>query len=160
MKQIMKRAWEIAKNGVAQFGGKVREYFASSLALAWKEFKTMTKEIVLVGSEKQIKWAMDIRESFVKHIADFKTGVNEAIEHYRKLAIKKGQDTATFEGKETLLQTIVTDLESTLLSNEKASFYIDNHKIISGKIENHLKENYSYNQYLKFGVQVMRKNNR
>lgn len=39
-KQIMVRAWEIAKAAVAQFGGKAREYFAESLRIAWTEAKT------------------------------------------------------------------------------------------------------------------------
>lgn len=56
--KLMKRAWELAKEGVKKFGGKVREYFAIALSIAWKEFKTMTTK--LIGSEKQIKWANDI----------------------------------------------------------------------------------------------------
>ena len=39
MKKIMMRAWEIAKNAVAQFGGKVREYMAEALRMAWAEAK-------------------------------------------------------------------------------------------------------------------------
>jgi hypothetical protein len=46
MKQIMKRAWEIAKKGQKRFGGKVKEYFAASLKLAWKEAK-QTKKVTL-----------------------------------------------------------------------------------------------------------------
>lgn len=57
-KQIMKRAWEIAKDGAKKFGGKVREYFAVALSIAWKEMKMMATQ--LIGSEKQIKWANDI----------------------------------------------------------------------------------------------------
>lgn len=54
MKQIMKRAWEIAKDGVKKFGGKVREYFASSLSIAWEETKKTFKveEFKLVGSHQ------------------------------------------------------------------------------------------------------------
>lgn len=46
MKQVMKRAWEIAKTGVNKFGGKVREYFAISLSIAWKEIKKMSNNVV------------------------------------------------------------------------------------------------------------------
>lgn len=56
--KLMKRAWEIAKNGAKKFGGKVREYFSIALSIAWKELKNMTAQ--LIGSEKQIKWANDI----------------------------------------------------------------------------------------------------
>ena len=37
MKNVMIRAWEIAKDGVAKFGGKVKEYFAEALKMAWAE---------------------------------------------------------------------------------------------------------------------------
>lgn len=62
MKQVMKRAWELAKSGVKKFGGKVREYLAASLSIAWKEVKNMGEKLAeLVGTEKQVKWANDIR---------------------------------------------------------------------------------------------------
>lgn len=39
MKNVMVRAWEIAKEGVKKFGGKVKEYFAQALTMAWAEVK-------------------------------------------------------------------------------------------------------------------------
>ena len=35
MKNVMTIAWEIAKKGAAKFGGKVKEYFATALKMAW-----------------------------------------------------------------------------------------------------------------------------
>jgi hypothetical protein len=35
----MKRAWVIAREGVKKFGGKVKEYFAEALRIAWAEVK-------------------------------------------------------------------------------------------------------------------------
>ena len=40
---VMTRAWEIAKEGQAKFGGFVKEYFAMSLRAAWAELKGMVK---------------------------------------------------------------------------------------------------------------------
>lgn len=37
MKNIMTRAWEIAKEGQVKFGGKVSEYLAEALKMAWAE---------------------------------------------------------------------------------------------------------------------------
>lgn len=37
--QIMSRAWEIAREAAAQFGGKAKEFFAESLRQAWAETK-------------------------------------------------------------------------------------------------------------------------
>lgn len=39
MKNVMVRAWEIAKEAVVKFGGKVKEYFAQALIMAWEEVK-------------------------------------------------------------------------------------------------------------------------
>lgn len=39
MKEIMNRAWEIAREGQKAFGGKVSEYFAESLKMAWAQAK-------------------------------------------------------------------------------------------------------------------------
>ncbi|MGG3734522.1 hypothetical protein ABET14_04860 [Heyndrickxia coagulans] len=54
---VMKRAWEIAKAGQRKFGGKVKEYFAESLRLAWKEAKA-AKEITVEDVETYINSVM------------------------------------------------------------------------------------------------------
>ena len=57
MKKIMKRAWEIAREGVKRFGGKVKEYFAEALKLAWKEVKNImadAKKSALEPGQKYI----------------------------------------------------------------------------------------------------------
>lgn len=41
---VMNRAWEIAREAVVNFGGKVRDFFAESLRLAWKEVKIIKNE--------------------------------------------------------------------------------------------------------------------
>ena len=38
-KQVMVRAWELAKQGAKKFGGKAVDFFRSALAIAWKEIK-------------------------------------------------------------------------------------------------------------------------
>lgn len=35
MRNVMKKAWEIAREGVRKFGGNVKEYFAEALRMAW-----------------------------------------------------------------------------------------------------------------------------
>lgn len=49
---VMKRAWEIARNGVKQFGGMVKEYFAVALKMAWAEVKNEVKRPIEVVKEK------------------------------------------------------------------------------------------------------------
>lgn len=38
-KQVMVRAWELAKQGAKKFGGKAVDFFRSALTIAWKEIK-------------------------------------------------------------------------------------------------------------------------
>jgi lysozyme family protein len=46
---VMKRAWEIAKEGQRKFGGKVKEYFAQALRIAWAEVKKGAKRVMEIG---------------------------------------------------------------------------------------------------------------
>ncbi len=39
-KEIMSNAWEIAREGQKDFGGKVRDYFAQALKMAWAQAKS------------------------------------------------------------------------------------------------------------------------
>jgi len=39
MKNVMVKAWEIAKQGQVKFGGNVKQYFAVALKMAWKDIK-------------------------------------------------------------------------------------------------------------------------
>lgn len=58
----MKRAWEIAREGQNKFGGKVSEYFAVSLKMAWAEIKApKTVEFTTTsGSKKHKSWIAEI----------------------------------------------------------------------------------------------------
>lgn len=37
LKKIMKRAWQIARNGQSTYGGQVMDYFSIALKMAWSE---------------------------------------------------------------------------------------------------------------------------
>lgn len=55
----MTTAWEIARKGAAQFGGKVKEYFAEALRMAWSEIKSATTTVTIQlaeGSRKHKSW--------------------------------------------------------------------------------------------------------
>lgn len=67
---VMKKAWEIAKDGVAKFGGKVKEYFAEALRIAWSIAKGENK--VEVKSEVRFPyckkhWAAKITGNSVQY---------------------------------------------------------------------------------------------
>lgn len=69
MREVMVRAWEIAREGQKKFGGKVSEYIAIALKIAWKEAKEGAMEkIQLKGTPKQVAWAEDIIEKVIPKI--------------------------------------------------------------------------------------------
>lgn len=39
MKQVMTRAWDLARNASKKFGGKAKDFLSQSLVIAWREFK-------------------------------------------------------------------------------------------------------------------------
>ena len=43
MKNVMIKAWEIAKAAVIEFGGSSKEYIAEAMKMAWAEFKKPAK---------------------------------------------------------------------------------------------------------------------
>ncbi|WP_374018986.1 hypothetical protein ABU162_04350 [Paenibacillus thiaminolyticus] len=45
MKNVMSRAWEIAREGFKKFGGQLKEYFAVALRMAWAEKKKGAKKM-------------------------------------------------------------------------------------------------------------------
>ena len=64
MKQIMKRAWEIYRE---LEGDKIAK-LSMALRQAWAEFKEAASK-AFKGTEKQIKWAKDIKARFEEEFA-------------------------------------------------------------------------------------------
>lgn len=63
MKNVMTIAWKIAKDAVAKFGGKVKEYFAEALRMAWAQVKNEVGAIEIElsgGSRKHKSWVAEI----------------------------------------------------------------------------------------------------
>ena len=62
MKNVFKKAHEITKN-IIKKGDSYRETFRLALIFVYSEIKKgVNKMIELKGTEKQVKWANDIRE--------------------------------------------------------------------------------------------------
>ena len=124
---VMKRAWEIAREGQKKFGGKVKEYFAMALKLAWKEVKKVA--VKLVGSEKQIKWAEDIRKQVIEKMERVIAEVEEVYKEKPKKLEFLGEYKAAFE---------------VLKNEEKAAFWIEFFK----DCEKHVFVVYNFNRHL------------
>lgn len=69
----MTRAWEIAREGQGKFGGKVKEYIAQALVMAWAELREAKEkvEIEVKGSTKRVKtWLAEITGKHPQYVLD------------------------------------------------------------------------------------------
>lgn len=123
---VMRKAWELAREGQKKFGGKVKEYFAEALRLAWAFIKKSMEKVQLKGTEKQIKWAENIREDVLEIY-------NIAKEHFLKCLKEKMETNAKYrENREKEFALY----ESKILNNDNAKFFIDNFGFYSKKETN------------------------
>lgn len=62
LKNIMTRAWEIAREAVANYGGKAVEYIAEALKMAWAEVKEVrytVEDLIAMGAKRWEKAGYD-----------------------------------------------------------------------------------------------------
>lgn len=80
-KELMKEAWNIAREGQKAFGGKVSEYFAQALKMAWAQAKNTisVESLEKKGFSRWTKGDMDrlyfnIQKSGHMEVDHYKTG--------------------------------------------------------------------------------------
>lgn len=118
MKNVMKRAWEIAREGQRKFGGKVSEYFAISLKLAWKEVKSAMEKAQLKGTPKQVAWAEAIRENVITYI---ETCFDKGLEWFEA---REGKNERIAKAKTEGIEQF-KEIQETLYKTEDAEYWID-----------------------------------
>lgn len=81
MKEVMCKAWEIAKNAAKKFGGRAIEYIGGALKMAWEMAKGLTeKQIKALESKGYNRWTTDDGErdrlylNIYKHAGMFRYG--------------------------------------------------------------------------------------
>lgn len=117
MREVMVRAWEIAREGQRKFGGKVKEYFAISLKLAWKEVKSEMKKAQLKGTPKQVAWAETIR----KNVLD---GMEETFQKGVKWFEEQGKRKETYIKAKNEALKQYDEIRKTLCAVEDATYWI------------------------------------
>lgn len=128
MRSVMMKAWEIAREGAKKFGGKAIEYIAEALRMAWAIVKKDAMELIeLVGTEKQVKWAEDIRRIYIENIEEVKRLADEIEKLPAKGTIyRRNKEQLHKEFKQMLID---------LLKNESAKFWIENFQNLTDKRE-------------------------
>lgn len=98
-KQVMIRAWEIARIGKAEHGGKVSEYLAESMKIAWKQiredkaekvmqvvtcFETKVTDLTMIDNGKVWRTVKDLNPDVVMEtMADYASGFGyKAMDYY------------------------------------------------------------------------------
>lgn len=133
MKNVMKRAWEIARNAVAKFGGKVKEYFTQSLKLAWAEVKQVVVSPVKKEEKKVSKSMTALKE--IKEVFEGIENMNPRKVDYAKSSdIDTTQHTHTLstvcKGGKILIIQIVTNYINTY--NARGADYSINVEVQNG----------------------------
>ena len=93
LKKIMKRAWQIARNGQSTYGGQVMDYFSIALKMAWSEdrviqsyFSQFQKDDRVLSSSSNSSSDKNILNSFQKRLAKVKNIVYSSIYKIKKQA--------------------------------------------------------------------------
>lgn len=91
---VMKKAWQIAKEAVVKFGGKAREYLAAALKSAWDAAKgAKSKEIEIVEGVFAAVTSGNCSVSWIVDGDDVQDRANKALSAYwgnRSSIIERG----------------------------------------------------------------------
>jgi len=115
---VMKKAWEIARKGQQKFGGKVKEYLAQALKMAW----------IIVKSG--MKYVQITKEGFLNEIRN--TGKFEGFLTYKNefKNTKKIKVTVDLEKQETTIdmgmKSLYSDLSEAINNYRRHNHYAGN----------------------------------
>lgn len=113
----MNQAWKLSFEGQGKFGGKVSEYIAESMKIVWN---TIKKGVGIMeemkGTEKQVKWANDIRERVIT-LQDW--------------VMENTKDVKTSKKRPEAKEIVINEMNE-VLNNNDAKFWIDNFQNIRG----------------------------
>lgn len=120
LSKIMRRAWEIKKEHTGNI-------FAICLKLAWEEAKMEEKKLVdelpdLIGTEKQIKWAMDIRLKLFEEASKYFK------EEKRYIETKEGKE---YENKMKKFQKVVDVCNYLFKEKDTAKWWIEKGRYVT-----------------------------
>lgn len=77
-KQVMVRAWELAKQGASKFGGKAADFFRSALTIAWKEVKNGITVVVRNDRASKLVKSLNITLTLAERLVE----VEKAFQSY------------------------------------------------------------------------------
>ena len=146
MKNVFKKAHEITKN-IIRKGDSYRETFRLALIFVYSQIKKgVNKMVELKGTEKQVKWAMDIRNNIISVMENARDKKVESIVGDK---VKKSGEVLT-ESKRR--NTHIKRFENALnvIKNETSSeYFIKNRGCVENSLQMHIFLTESKNEELK-----------
>lgn len=127
-KELMKKAHKMTKEIKREYP-EVDYKFQLGLCLAYLSKEKVVEMVELQGTEKQVKWANDIRQEMIEvseFFSNFKNVTNDQLEEY-------GLDDFEIELKDFVIN-MFDDLYNTIKSEKKASWFIRNSFLLTKKI--------------------------
>lgn len=125
MKNIMKEAHNLTKK-IIKKGDSYRATFRLCLSFIHTQVKKGVKKMVgLKGSEKQIKWANDIRRELLSVIEDAKEHKIQVVSK-REDKVKKDGTIITASDRVEKTKNIFDNLVEIIINNEESVFFIEN----------------------------------
>ena len=123
MSLIMKEAHKMAKEIKAEFK-EVDYKFQLGLCISYL-LKEEKKMVELQGSEKQIKWANDIRETIIKEASEMKDRIEE---RQQEKLLKIGKRLKVWDKQIKRIDELIKEVKNI----EKASILIEEYRHLNG----------------------------
>ena len=87
-KQVMVRAWELAKQGAKKFGGKSVDFFRSALVIAWKEVKNGVAVTVRTDRAAELVKSLNVSLKIAERLVEVEKAFQDNYAREDKLTFK------------------------------------------------------------------------
>lgn len=158
MKNVFKKAHEITKN-IIKKGDSYRETFRLALIFVYSQIKKgVNKMVELKGTEKQVKWANDIRKELLSIVEESR---NHQVERVSKKEdkVKKDGTILTAQDRINKMNDRFDNIVEFIESNNESVWFIENFKSLTsdrfdilkkGVVERAFKEIEELSKYAKY----------
>ena len=132
MKNIMKEAHNLTKK-IIRKGDSYRATFRICLSYVHSQVKKgVNKMVELKGSEKQVKWALEIRKQVLEVIENARTRKVEEVSK-RADKVKKNGTIITAKDRVEKMNKRFNELTKSIENNESSVFFIENFSSITSR---------------------------
>ena len=132
MKNIMKEAHNLTKK-IIRKGDSYKATFRICLSFVHSQVKKgVNKMVELKGSEKQVKWALEIRKQVLEVIENARS---RKVEEVSKRADKVKKDGTVITAKDRVekMNKRFNELTKSIENNESSAFFIENFSSITSR---------------------------